>query len=203
MASVNQLKKNLSRVRFLEGRSLFLTPLAECDLENTYRWFHEKEFVDLVGSYLQPVSMAKYREGFDKLLMSCDGKTRVFLSIILKSSGAYIGNISLDGIDQYERKAAFGIFIGERRYRGKGYAIEAARLLLRFGFEDMGLRRIESSTHELNECSQALHQKLGFIREGVARQQYFWGGRYVDSIKYGMLRQDYDGVAKRWERGKC
>ncbi|MCU0607548.1 MAG: GNAT family N-acetyltransferase [Candidatus Edwardsbacteria bacterium] len=192
----NLNKANLSRIRFLDGKRLFLTPLAECDLESTYRWFHDKEFVDLVGSYLQPTSMAKYRDGFDKLLMSCDGKTRVFLSIIHKSSGAFIGNVSLDGIDQYERKAAFGVFIGEKRYRGKGYAIEAARLLFRFGFEDMGLRRIESSTHVLNKGSQALHQKLGFVREGVARQQYFYGGRYVDSIKYGMLRQDYQRSLK-------
>lgn len=184
-------KANLQRVHFLDGKRLFLTPLAECDLESTYRWFHDKEFVDLVGSYLQPTSMAKYREGFDKLLMSCDGKSRVFLSIILKHSGAFIGNVSLDGIEQYERKASFGIFIGEEKHRRKGYGFEASRLLLRHAFEDMGLRRIEASSHSMNKGTPSLNERLGFVREGVARQQYFYGGRYVDSIKYGMLRQDY------------
>jgi len=187
---------NLSRIRFLDGKRLFLTPLAECDLDSTYRWFHDKEFVDLVGSYLQPTSMAKYRDGFDKLLMSCDGKTRVFLSIILKSSGAFIGNVSLDGIDQYEHKASFGLFIGEPKYRRKGFGSEAARLLLRFAFEDMGLRRIEATSHGLNKGTPSLNEKLGFVKEGIARQQYFYGGRYVDSIKYGMLRQDYKRSAK-------
>lgn len=189
-------KNNLTRVRFLEGKRIFLTPLAECDLERTYRWFHDKEFVNLVGSYLQPVSMAKYKDGFDKLLMTCDGKARIFLSIILKSNGEFIGNISLDGIDQYERKASFGIFLGEKRHRGRGYSYEAARQLFKYGFDDMGLRRIESSTHGLNKGSQALHKKLGFAQEGVARQQYFYGGKYVDSIKYGMLRQDYERAFK-------
>jgi len=190
-------KANLSRIRFLDGKRLFLTPLAECDLESTYRWFHDKEFVDLVGSYLQPVSLAKFKDGFDKLLMSCDGKTRVFLSIILKSSGTYIGNISLDGIDPYERKAAFGLFIGDAINRRKGFGSEAARMLLRFAFEDMGLRRIEATSHGLNKGTPSLNEKLGFVKEGIARQQFFYGGRYVDSIKYGMLRQDYERARER------
>ncbi|CUS06195.1 GCN5-related N-acetyltransferase [Candidatus Promineifilum breve] len=73
---------------------------------------------------------------------------------------------------------------------GHGYATEAARAIVRFGFETLGLHRISADTVADNTASARVLQKLGLTLEGRLRDKLYYKGRYWDVVLFGMIRPD-------------
>ena len=68
---------------------------------------------------------------------------------------------------------------------------EALQELIRFGFESMGLNRIEATTHTENFRSQRVLTKLGFQKEGLLREFYCRDGVYNDQVQFSLLRREW------------
>lgn len=79
--------------------------------------------------------------------------------------------------------------------QGRGLATEAVRRALDFGFDTLGLERIEADVDPRNEASCRLAERLGFQREGLLRNRWRVGGEFADSILYGLLRGEYRRAA--------
>lgn len=106
-----------------------------------------------------------------------------------------LGMVSLHRIDWLRRCCGMGYWL-RRSAWGKGFATEAARAALEFGFGPLGLNRIEVHVALENRASQRVAEKLGLQREGVARGLEYVNGRYLDHIQYALLR----GEGPRGER---
>ena len=77
---------------------------------------------------------------------------------------------------------------------GRGIGSEAARRVVRFGFENMGLNRIEAPTIEDNHESVRMLEKLGFTCEGIRREYTLEDdGEYHNSAMYALLLREYRG----------
>ena len=91
----------------------------------------------------------------------------------------------------YHFKAELGYSLNPS-YWGNGYATEAAREVISFGFDYLDLKRIEVGTFLDNYQSQRVCEKLGFIKEGVARNGYIrYDGKIFDKLVYGMTNIEY------------
>lgn len=75
-------------------------------------------------------------------------------------------------------------------HRGRGLGTAAQRLLIDYLFDHTTANRIEATTNGENVAEQRALEKAGFRREGVMRQRSFIGGRYHDTVIYGLLRSD-------------
>ncbi len=104
-----------------------------------------------------------------------------------------IGDIGLDSINSKDHFATFGIAIGEKDYWSKGYGTEAARLMIKYGFEQLNLHRISSSAVSFNERSVRMHKTVGFREEGRRREIVYTNGQYHDLIDFGLLRTEWQG----------
>lgn len=111
-------------------------------------------------------------------------------AIVLKNSQKMIGTIEL--YNHYHHfKAELGYSLNPT-YWGNGYATEAAREVISFGFDYLDLKRIEVGTFLDNYQSQRVCEKLGFIKEGVARNGYIrYDGKIFDKLVYGMTNTEY------------
>lgn len=110
---------------------------------------------------------------------------------VIEADGIPVGTIGLLSIDRKNSKAEYYIAMGETEYKGKGIAKEASRLILAYGFEKLGLNRIYLFTETENIKAQRLFEKVGFVKEGILKQDVFSRGRFVDRITYGCLREDW------------
>lgn len=109
--------------------------------------------------------------------------------------GHVIGEVSIQDWDRYHRHASIG-YDFSRAFWGKGFAQEAARAVLRFGFERMQLNRIEIWTAAENTRSVRLAERLGFARDGLLRRRILEGdGAFHDGTVYGLLRDDWAAPA--------
>jgi len=112
------------------------------------------------------------------------------LAITLRNDGRQIGGIGLR-VDQQHQHAELGYWLGVP-YWGQGYATEAAREVLRYGFEDLRLHRIFASHFKHNPASGRILQKLGMHHEGCQREHLRKWDQFVDSELYGILRKEWE-----------
>jgi RimJ/RimL family protein N-acetyltransferase len=119
------------------------------------RWFFHSDII-------QP---EQHRAWFDKYRAKDDDF--VFI-IVVKETDTPIGQVALYRIDRVQQEAEFGrIMIGEASASGKGYAREATQLIVqRFGFEQLGLRRIYLEVFADNAPAIAVYEKCGFRQVG-------------------------------------
>ncbi len=91
--------------------------------------------------------------------------------------------------DLDHRRAELIYWLG-RRYWGNGYATEAVRAVLAFGFDALALNRIHASYFTGNPASARVMEKAGMRFEGVMRQHHMKRGEPLDLGHYGLLRSD-------------
>jgi ribosomal-protein-alanine N-acetyltransferase len=112
------------------------------------------------------------------------------LGIVLRESGALCGGVGLR-IEADHRRAELGYWIGVP-YWGKGYATEASRALVDYGFGTLGLHRIFASHFANNPGSARVLRKIGMRHEGSLRAHVLKWGEFIDLEMYGMVRSDAD-----------
>lgn len=111
---------------------------------------------------------------------------------VIEVNGEPVGTIGLLSIDHKNRKAEYYIAMGETSYKGKGVAKEASRLILKYGFEKLELNRIYLFTEIGNVVAQKMFERVGFVKEGIIRQDVVSHGKYVDRIVYGCIKEDWN-----------
>jgi RimJ/RimL family protein N-acetyltransferase len=176
------------------GEKVRLRALQEEDAEDCWRWFNDWEMLRNLNQRY-PISRLAEREIVERLMKPKPNDKTYAIETL--DGGLYLGNAGLHQISCEDRRALFGIFIGDKKYWGKGYGTDATRAIVRFGFEQMNLNRIELQVFADNEPGIRCYEKVGFVREAVQRQFRYREGRYVDAIVMGILRDDY--LARRDE----
>jgi RimJ/RimL family protein N-acetyltransferase len=109
----------------------------------------------------------------------------------IEADGQYIGDCCLVGLGDPHGSAELGIVIGDRAYWGRGYGREAVRLLLRYGFHYLGLRRIVLTTHARNPRAIRCYLACGFVEDGRPRKALWLEGEYVAVVNMSILREEY------------
>ena len=109
--------------------------------------------------------------------------------ITLRSNGKLIGTIGYMWWNETNRSAEVGYSLS-RAYWNQGYMTEALREVIRFGFEEMNLNRIEAQHELTNPASGKVMEKVGMRQEGVLRSRLYNKGRFVDVALYAILRGD-------------
>lgn len=106
-----------------------------------------------------------------------------------QGDGRLLGMVSLHRIDWMRRSGGIGYWVRRSEW-GRGIAPEAARAMLDVAFVECGLHRVEVLVAPENKPSQRVVDKVGFVREGVARGAEFVNGSHLDHIQYALLRSD-------------
>ncbi|PRY30266.1 GNAT family N-acetyltransferase [Pseudosporangium ferrugineum] len=92
------------------------------------------------------------------------------------------------------KAAKLGYAIRADRW-GKGYATDATRRLITFGFEELGLHRISAAIGPENAGSLAVVRKLGMQLEGRLRDHVFTNGAWRDSLLFSLLEHEWTSQA--------
>jgi len=116
--------------------------------------------------------------------------TGLHLAIVLRESGPLCGGVGLR-IEPDHRRAELGYWIGVP-YWGKGYATEAARAVVEYGFGTLGLHRIFASHFANNPASARVLRKIGMRHEGSLRAHVLKWEEFLDLEMYGMVGSDVD-----------
>lgn len=113
----------------------------------------------------------------------------VSFAISISPGHELCGGIGL-AVDPAHKRAELGYWMGVP-YWGKGYATEAARAVVAFGFETLRLHRIFAHHFAGNKASQRVLERIGMRHEGRSRQHIQKWGRWFDLENYGLLAEEF------------
>ncbi|MFA6761013.1 MAG: GNAT family protein [Sulfuricurvum sp.] len=172
---------------------LILKSLRESDCnENYLSWLNDTEVNRFLETrwYLQTIKSIKV---FVNDINQSDHS--YLFGIFYKESGSkssvHIGNIKIGPIDKFYSYADISYFVGDRNYWGMGIATDATKAILKFGFEVIGLHRIQAGVFASNIGSIRVLEKIGFVLEGNFRQQLYTKDSCDDHLFYGILRAEW------------
>lgn len=178
---------------FWQGKNVRLRPLRIEDAEADFVGSLDSPSRQLLQLGVElPTSVELSREKLERYV-GCKDANGVIVFAIENLAGELVGAISLHSCDEKNGQFSFGIVI-YRQHRGQGYAVEAARILLKYGFWERRYQKCNSECLHINEGSIRLHKALGFREEGRRRQVTFFNGKYYDSLLFGLLREEFDAL---------
>ena len=114
-------------------------------------------------------------------------------------SSAYLGGCGLNQLNALHQFANLGYWV-RTSCAGRGVASAAAHLVAHFGFEELGLRRIEIVVNVDNAASLRVAEKVGATREGVLRNRLVNDGRAEDAVMFSLLPSDLGILQRKREK---
>jgi RimJ/RimL family protein N-acetyltransferase len=101
-----------------------------------------------------------------------------------------IGYFRTSNWDEVNRHVYVGCDLHES-HRGKGYARVAYDVFMKYLFNNCGINKVSLEVLSHNDRARKLYQQLGFVLEGVKRQEVWRDGRYLDSLMFSMLKSEF------------
>ena len=111
-------------------------------------------------------------------------------AIVYKESGKMIGTCGFANIDTVNNTGELG-YVLNPEFRGRELALEAAREVVRFGFEELSLHRIEARYMQGNDASRRVMEKLGMTFEGFSRDSMLVKGSYKTIGVCAMIKEEF------------
>ncbi len=182
------------RRRGPRGALVFLRPLEPADLPTVHAWYEDADFRRIMGD--RPRSLAQRLRRYDEQVME-QGESFYAFAICRLDDGEMVGRMDMFEIDRVNGSAAFGIGIGVRDERGRGYGGDAVNALVDFSFGELRLERVWLVTDEDNLHAQATYRRCGFVEEARRRRAYIDRGRMLDEIRMSILRADWEGLPRK------
>lgn len=172
----------------LETERLVLRPLTPGDAEDIFAYACDPEvFVYLPLDH--HADMDATRDFIVRTLAGHEAGTKADWGMVLKETGRLIGTCGFWTWGGGGR-AELGYFLG-REHWGRGLVTEASERIVRFGFEDCMLNRIEAVCDVDNIGSARVMEKCGMVFEGTMRQRMIMHESYRDMKMYAILREDW------------
>lgn len=140
-------------------------------------WCHENYAIEETEAFIA----SRARAGADDEWYS--------FGIFDRQSGRFLGGVGLNFINRVHQMANLGYWV-RTSAAGNGIAAKGARLVAQFGFEQLGLQRIEIIAAVPNVGSQRVAEKVGAKREGVLRRRLLIHGTPRDAVMFSLVRED-------------
>lgn len=168
------------------GAAIYLRPMTYEDTDLIVSW-RNQEAVRRNFIYQELFT----RESHEQWIHTMVETGKVVQMVICETEGGRpVGSVYLRDIDRRHNKAEYGIFIGGEGARGKGYGTVAARLMIRYAFEELGLHRLFLRAFADNEQAIRSYEKAGFEREAYLREDVCIEGCYRDIVLMGVLNRE-------------
>jgi RimJ/RimL family protein N-acetyltransferase len=160
-----------------------LGAFREADRERLFTWINDQELVRFSAAF-RPISKAEHDAWFDSL---GGDPTKVIFAIRDLESQDLIGSVQIIHLSQVHRNGEMVIRIGDSRFRGRGYGPTALRSLLDYAWNNLKLHRLSARVFKSNVRAIAAYKKVGFIEEGLLREDAFVEGQWEDVVLMGVL----------------
>ena len=186
----------MEKIKFeIDGNRIRLRKLKLSDAQDIYKNLQNKEMVKWTSNIPWPYKKQNAIKWIRRTHYEIRNKKGYAFGIILKAENRIIGAISLMHIDWKNKNAELGYWLG-KTYWGKGYTIEAVKLILKFAFGKLKLHRVYASLFEENVASKRVLEKAGFKLEGVMRECRYRYNKWHNELKFSILKQEYEKLSK-------
>lgn len=179
----------MTKFPVLETERLVLRQLSQGDARDIFHYFSLDEvtkFYDLESfTYINQAEelISRWSQRFDRNL-------GVRWGITLRSENGIIGTCGFHDWRKNHQKAEIGYELTPEYWRN-GIMTEAIQKVIDYGFNNLGLNRIEAFVEPENIRSRKVLEKKGFKEEGTLEENFYWRNQFVDVVLYALIKKRY------------
>ena len=173
----------------IETKRLILRGPKSKDLDTVYEIHSDQEVMRYYG--VLPYDSSEKAQKHLDWLSSLHNENKGLRPIItIKDEDNYIGDVGYYDYEKRHNRAEIGYILG-KDYWGKGIMSEALEAMLNYGFNVMGLNRVQALIDPRNTASLSLVEKYGFQYEGTFREYEFEYDEYINLGMYSLLKREF------------
>lgn len=177
---------------FLESKLVKLTPPNVDDTNDFYKWSGDREATQFsFFSYSYPQSKAEITHWFSGIKHS---KSTVTFGICCSETRALIGCAGIASMRRLNRSGEYCISIGEKSYWGKGLGTDVTKFITDYGFNTLGLHRIDLTAFSSNDAAIKAYEKARYVDDGVKRESGYRNGKHLDKVQMSVLSHEWQGI---------
>jgi len=167
---------------------LTLRPLVAGDLSDHHRLFSDPEVVRYL--YDGPMDVAQARAHLERRFYTgLPGEGR-WMNLAVEADGVFVGEVGLTLTSLQHLQCEIG-YVFDPRWRGRGYATEAAARMIDLAVDEMGAHRVSGQMDARNDASARVMARLGMRHEAHLRQNEFVKGEWTDEVVYAVLADEW------------
>ena len=152
-----------------------------------FRWNQDTEWFRFLDTDPPRLFSEKKVKEFQEKALEKDSSNELFFNIRSLEDDRLIGYVGLFDLFKHHGDSLVAIALGERADWGKGYGTDAMRIMLRYAFNELNLRRVGLIVFEYNPRAIRSYEKLGFVHEGRIRGAILREGQRWDWLFMGLL----------------
>lgn len=175
----------------IETERLILRKFKISDDEAMLKYWIADEKIQSLYSETVYTTKAEVDELLEKYINSYQKNDYYRWAIIEKNSGECIGQIAYFLVDSKNNFAEIEYCIGSD-FQCKGYATEATKAVIQYGFDKINLHKVQICTKTINKPSKRVIEKCGFTYEGTLRDYFYMDGEYVGRLYFSMLKSEFE-----------
>lgn len=183
-------KLDFSKDIILQTDRLILRKINLDDIQDIFEYAKDEEVVKWV-TWPVHKSIEDTKKYINFILDGYEKNKHLAFVAERKEDKKVIGTVGFAEFFVDHDKAEIGYTFGAK-YWGKGYATEAAKKIIEFGFNELGLNRIQAYVFAQNEASKKVLKKSGMQFEGAPRQAFKKDGKYLDLELYAILKSNFE-----------
>ncbi|WP_461640019.1 GNAT family N-acetyltransferase [Labilibaculum euxinus] len=164
-----------------------LKPLAPENLPSFCKWIKDEEAIIYSLSIFQGMKTDQQIE--DWYAQAISDKRNSNHGIFV--DGVFVGYAGISGISTINKSGEYFIFIGDKDHWGKGIGTQVTQMIVKMGFEELGLNRIMLSVSVPNVGGVKAYERAGFVLEGRYREAALRNGEYHDKLVMSVLKSEW------------
>lgn len=179
------------RTPVLEGDRVVLRPVRDGDVEDRRRLGADPEIQRMYGAAPMSDEWQPMDEALAQAMVDFSGDDPNPLHWVVEHDGRFLGTARLHDLQPLDERARYAVGLQDRERLGQGLGTEVTRLVLAYGFEQVGLHRIDLRVLAYNRRAIACYRRCGFVEEGRERDAALVGTERHDDVIMAILRPDW------------
>ncbi len=169
-----------------------LRSLSEADVDHVLGWVNDPSIVGTIAAFSGHAFTREQELAYIRRTIASTAD--VVWSIEEAATGRYLGQAGVHQIHDRSKVARLACIIAARGDMGQGFGSAAIRAVLDHAFGALGLHKIWLMVFRTNDRGRRTYARLGFVEEGVLREEYFHDGGWHDMLRMSLLAREWHDV---------
>lgn len=176
----------------IQGKFVGLQAIEENDLSAMLAWRNNPSLRKYFREYRE-INLTQQKKWFEQI--SKKDFPSIMFAIVDKNNNELLGAGGLCYINWLHRNAEISLYIGKNNsYIDDIFAPDAAKTIIEYGFNEVGLHKIWTEVYDFDISKQKLLEKLCFVKEGLKRESYWLNGEWHNALVYSLLKSEHEGI---------
>ena len=179
----------------LNSKSLYIEKISTKHIDQGWlNWINDADNLKVLVTVINKYS----RKDLLKYIKKVQKKKDQMFAVKIRENNEYIGNIKINDIDYYNKRCSYGLLLGNKKYKRKGYGLIMFYKICEYAFEKLKMNKIFSVVFTDNYESLSSHLKFGMRISGHFKNHFKMNNQFKDVYFFELTKDNFKKIKKKF-----